>query len=244
MGKLNQFQLTLLIAAARDAGGIALLPKHPTPRHRQHIRELIDAKLVQETVATGKAPTWRHDTSGRAFALKITKAGFRLIAGAAVPDGKRGPTISRPIHPEQHRARQHSRPVANAADQAASSPSGPGNRPKQLVIAEHRGGAAPPKIPRPPTITKTAMLVRALRQPRGVTLAELCRKLDWQRHSVRAAISRHVRRHLRLDVAARIVKGRGRVLRVRRSASSPVAGVDRSQDSSSACCPIQGSCSV
>ena len=215
MGKLNQFQLTLLIGAARDAGGIAPFPKHLTPRQRQHIRELIDAKLVQETVATGKAPTWRHDTSGRAFALKITKAGFRLIAGAAVP----APASTRSVRHGKHgtamrHTGQRSRPERSTANPTASSSDGLGNWSKQLAIAKHRGGAAP-KISRPPTITKTEILVRALQQPRGVTLAELCRKLDWQRHSVRAAISRHVRRQLQLEVTARIVKGRGRVLRIK-----------------------------
>lgn len=67
--------------------------------------------------------------------------------------------------------------------------------------------------------TKTEILVRSLRRPNGVTIGEICRKLSWQRHSVRAAISRHVRRNLRLDVTAEIVKGRGRVLKVKEQAA-------------------------
>jgi Protein of unknown function (DUF3489) len=62
--------------------------------------------------------------------------------------------------------------------------------------------------------TKTALLVEMLSDPKGATLDALVKKIGWQPHSVRGAISGTVKKKLGLTVTSVTEKGRGRVYRI------------------------------
>ena len=72
--------------------------------------------------------------------------------------------------------------------------------------------AAPSSSVRPNT--KTALLVEMLTDPEGATLDELVKKIGWQPHSVRGAISGTVKKKLGLTVTSESEEGRGRVYRI------------------------------
>ncbi len=62
--------------------------------------------------------------------------------------------------------------------------------------------------------TKTALLVEMLSDPNGATLDELVKKIGWQPHSIRGAISGTVKKKLGLTVTSVAEEGRGRVYRI------------------------------
>lgn len=62
--------------------------------------------------------------------------------------------------------------------------------------------------------SKLGVLIAALRQPDGATLAELTQATNWQAHSVRGAISANLKKKLKLNVLSNVVHGRGRVYRI------------------------------
>ncbi len=66
--------------------------------------------------------------------------------------------------------------------------------------------------------TKTALLVEMLSNPNGATLDELVRKIGWQPHSIRGAISGTVKKKLRLTVTSETEENRGRVYRIAKGA--------------------------
>lgn len=87
---------------------------------------------------------------------------------------------------------------------------------KQSKPKTKRQNKKPPAAPntsvRPDT--KTALLVEMLSDPNGATLDELVKKIGWQPHSVRGAISGTVKKKLGLTVTSETEKGRGRVYRI------------------------------
>lgn len=72
--------------------------------------------------------------------------------------------------------------------------------------------AAPSGLVKPNT--KTALLVEMLTDPEGATLDELVKKIGWQPHSIRGAISGTVKKKLGLTVTSGTEEGRGRVYRI------------------------------
>ncbi|MFZ1991147.1 MAG: DUF3489 domain-containing protein [Alphaproteobacteria bacterium] len=209
MPRLSQFQIEMLVAAARRADGLAPFPRNPTRRQSRLIADLIVSNLLQVRVSTGNTPCWRRDGLGRPLCLKITRQGFRLIAGATVRPNR--PTKSATRDNQEHSA-QPDFPILEAIAQ-------PQPRPRKLIMRSRHGAAAEPQ---PQNVyktkhrsTKMKILLNSLQHPDGITISELCQKLDWQRHSVRAAISRQIRRRLRLTVTSETIKGRGRVLKVK-----------------------------
>lgn len=87
---------------------------------------------------------------------------------------------------------------------------------KQSKPKTKRQNKKPPATPntsvRPNT--KTALLVEMLTNRDGATLDELVKKIGWQPHSVRGAISGTVKKKLGLTVTSATEEGRGRVYRI------------------------------
>ncbi len=61
--------------------------------------------------------------------------------------------------------------------------------------------------------SKQSLLIALLRRPEGATLEEIAALTGWQRHTIRAVISRTLRRRMRLDVS-QAQEARGRVYRI------------------------------
>lgn len=62
--------------------------------------------------------------------------------------------------------------------------------------------------------TKTALLIQMLSEPKGATLDELVKKIGWQPHSIRGAISGTVKKKLGHTVTSKTEENRGRVYRI------------------------------
>jgi hypothetical protein len=62
--------------------------------------------------------------------------------------------------------------------------------------------------------TKLDALIAALNRPTGATVADLMAVTGWQAHSVRGAISGHLKKKLKLQVTSKAIEGQGRVYRI------------------------------
>lgn len=74
--------------------------------------------------------------------------------------------------------------------------------------------AAAPATPVLRAGTKQAALISLLQRPEGASITEAAAALEWQRHTVRGAISGALKKRLGLTVAAEKVDGRGSVYRI------------------------------
>ena len=84
MIKLTDTQRNVLTSACERPDGIATRPATLNRSAAVKVAaKLIDQALVQEVPAKLGAPVWRLDEAGRAFSLKILKAGRALVRAAA-----------------------------------------------------------------------------------------------------------------------------------------------------------------
>lgn len=67
--------------------------------------------------------------------------------------------------------------------------------------------------------TKLSQILTLLQRPTGASLPQLMEATGWQAHSVRGALSGHVRGKLKLDLLSEKVDG-GRVYRIAESAQA------------------------
>ena len=83
--RLSYTQHMVLASACAHADGLATRPTQLKPAQAVKVlATLVEAGLVREVRARAEAPVWRHDEQGRAFAVKILKAG-RQVAAASQP---------------------------------------------------------------------------------------------------------------------------------------------------------------
>ncbi len=76
MLKLSDIQLNVLFSAARHEAGLAARPDGMKSAAAARIAaNLMQAKLVREVSAKADWPIWRKDSDGKAYSLKILKAG-------------------------------------------------------------------------------------------------------------------------------------------------------------------------
>lgn len=97
------------------------------------------------------------------------------------------------------------------------TPDGEGDSPANIgeTTASVQAAVRPPAGTNlPKDSSKLGILVAALRQPDGATIAELTQATSWQAHSVRGAISGNLKKKLKLTVVSDMVEGRGRVYRI------------------------------
>jgi Protein of unknown function (DUF3489) len=87
---------------------------------------------------------------------------------------------------------------------------------KTMTAIHMRAAEAPtPKVPRPRTGTKQAMLITLLQATDGATMEAIIAATGWQAHTVRGAISGVLAKKLGLDVTSAKDEDRGRVYRIR-----------------------------
>ena len=73
--------------------------------------------------------------------------------------------------------------------------------------------AKPPKVATKPT-SKIGQLEAMLRRSEGATIPQLVKALDWQAHSVRGAMSGHLKKKQGLAITANKAEGEERVYRI------------------------------
>jgi hypothetical protein len=62
--------------------------------------------------------------------------------------------------------------------------------------------------------TKQAQLIDMLKKPKGATVEEIAKAMDWQQHIVRGAIAGALKKKLGLTVISEKIVGRGRTYRI------------------------------
>ncbi len=92
MIKLTSSHLAILASACRRDDALAILPNDlkPTAAAKAGLK-LVELGFVREVRAKGNMPTWREDEQGRAYSLKILKAG-RVAVQAITPAPELAPT--------------------------------------------------------------------------------------------------------------------------------------------------------
>lgn len=84
----------------------------------------------------------------------------------------------------------------------------------------------------PPEASKLQIIIALLQRPEGAVIDELASATNWQKHSVRGAISAALKTKRGLVVSSDLVEGRGRVYRIETPGGrpdgqpAPVANVD------------------
>jgi hypothetical protein len=124
--------------------------------------KLVKLGLAREIHAKHGAPIWRRDEAGSAFALKLTAAGLKAMAGNAESEEptKLGEASQPQLVPE----------AKNGAD------------------LDDVGRHAPTSTPRDGS--KLALIIELLRRADGAPIADLTQATGWLAHTTRAAITR------------------------------------------------------
>ena len=164
MTKLTNTQVAVLASACQHEEGFATRPTSLRPAAAAKVSaRLIELGLVREVRAKGDAPVWREDEQGRAYGLKILKAGRAAMpvdAAAASPLAQAEANASAP---------QDASPKASAypADDA-----------------EQTAASEPAKVG-----AKRALVIGLLQRGEGATIDDLIAATDWLPHTTRAALS-------------------------------------------------------
>jgi hypothetical protein len=192
--KVNDTQL-MLLSAAFQRHDHCLAPSASPKRSlvQRAVANLLEARLVKEIRAKAGAPIWRRDKeTGRAYALKLTAAGAKVIAVDGTP-------------PLQEEAERRVGQLVGMADPESE----PGSNPA-ATVSRPDGGAAPIPIP-PRNGTKVAEVIALLQRGDGATLAELVAATGWLPHTTRAALTGLRKRGYAID---RTHESRGSVYRI------------------------------
>ena len=161
MTKLTNTQMTVLISACGRTDGILIRPEALNRTAAIKVAaKLLDQHFVQEVPAKLGFPIWRMDEEGRAFSLKILKAG-RAIAqppsGSAKVVENMG-VETRPLSPTVQVKKQPARETA-----VINPASRPGSK-REVVLA-------------------------LLQRQGGASIGDLMAATGWLPHSTRAALS-------------------------------------------------------
>ena len=164
MTKLTNTQVAVLASACRNEDGLATRPTSLRPAAAAKVTtKLIELGLVREVRAKGDAPVWREDEQGRAYGLKILKAGRVAMpadapAATSLAQAEADASVPQDISPEAS---------ASTAD-----------------VAEQTATAEPAKVG-----AKRALVIGLLRRGEGATIDDLVAATDWLPHTTRAALS-------------------------------------------------------
>ena len=161
MSRLTATQLTILVAACAHDEGLAIRPDTLKPSAAAKlVAKLTEQGLLRELRAKGNMPVWREDEHGKAFSLKILKAGRTAVQAMAPPTNKaEGLTAdsSNEADGALMRSATELMPLANA------------------IIAKPG--------------SKRALLLALLSCEDGVTITAIMAATGWLPHSTRAALS-------------------------------------------------------
>ena len=165
MIKLTNTQVAVLASACQREDGLATRPASLRPAAAAKVAaKLIELGLVREVRAKGDAPAWREDEQGRAYGLKILKAGR-----AAMPADASAASS-----------------LAQADANASTTPQDDGSEANGSSAddAEQPAAAEPAKVG-----SKRALVINLLRRGEGATIDDLIAATDWLPHTTRAALS-------------------------------------------------------
>jgi hypothetical protein len=192
-------RVILASAGAREAGLVLPVPKSlklsPTERVPV-LRRLLAKGLLVERLSLPDEQPWVRAEDGTRTSLVIAPAGLEAV-GLGSDDGIRAPA---------------------AIDDAAPRPRGKAGAKQSSPKRASKAKAKPEPKPTAPApvgrVTKLDLLVGALRQRKGATIAELMEATGWQAHSIRGSISGALKKRMSLNVTSKTVDGRGRVYRI------------------------------
>jgi hypothetical protein len=193
-------RVILASAGARETGLVLPVPKSlklsPT-KLEPILRALLAEDLVLERPSLADEDPWVRSEDGGRSSLIITAAGLEAVGLGnsdkvteivADADTQRGKGKARAKQPSPTK-RASTKPTAKSA-------------PKTSEVASNG------------RTTKLDILIGALRQRKGATIAELMDATGWQAHSVRGSISGALKKRMSLNVTSKTVDGRGRVYRI------------------------------
>ena len=169
--KFNETQRALLGAAAQRGDQLVPFPDGGRlAAARRAAGALLAAGFAREVRARGDAPVWRRDEDGeRTFALKLTAAGTKEVAGVA---------NDRVSVPQQK---------TESDDETGSKPkTAPSSRRETIATATE---PQPAPIAAPRRGTKIDHVVKVLSRPEGATLAAIIKATGWLPHSTYAALT-------------------------------------------------------
>ena len=164
--KLTDTQLLMLSAAAqRQDRCIAAPPSLKGAAAHKIATKLVTAGLVEEIKAKRGAHVWRRDdTTGEAYALRLTATGLNAIA---VEEAE----------------------AVEAAAEFSPTPAGEVSR-KTKDHDVGAGSVAPPRaVAVPREGSKLAAVVGLLRREGGATIDQLAAAMGWLPHTTRAALT-------------------------------------------------------
>ena len=206
--KLSKTHIALLNSASQRDDRCALPPKGPKlTQARKAAAKLIEAGLLREVKAKKDAPIWRREEkTGHAYALKLTVAGIKAIAGErAIGDGAGE-------EPQRSEAKSGSGAAANVGTSTKSvEPDEREPRP-----------ATSPILGAPRAGTKISKIIAVLGRPDGATIGELIAATGWLPHTTRAALTGLRKRGYEL-ILDRSDRARGSIYRIaaKRATSDP-----------------------
>ena len=164
MTKLTNTQVAVLASACQREDGLATRPASLRPAAAAKVAaRLVELGLVREVRAKGEAPAWREDEQGRAYGLKILKAGRTAMPA----DASAASSLAQ-------------------ADANASTPQDAGPQASASIAddAEQPAAAEPAKAG-----SKRALVIGLLQRGEGATIDDLIAATDWLPHTTRAALS-------------------------------------------------------
>jgi len=177
VGRLADAALVVLSQAANRDDGM-VLPPPATMRARggaldKVLGKLLRQSLVEEVQVALPEQAWRLGEDGSRMGLKITPEGLKAIGVpvlAETQDRAQPPDAERKGPPRHMKWR-------------AASRASPGSK-----LPKTAPGA--PEAARVKPGSKQAILIEQLSRPSGATIVELTALLNWQPHTVRAALTR------------------------------------------------------
>ncbi len=196
MPKLTDTQLVILSAAAqRQDRAVLPLPKSLKIKGIAVTKTLDGLRkkgLLDEKPAARNVAAWREQEDGRRMILVITDAGLQAIGVDADEKTSKQPT------PTKTQAKK--RRGGTVRKPAAATPKG-----KKSQTAVRPG-------------TKQALLINLLKRKKGATIEAIVAALDWQPHTVRAALTRLRQKGLAIERARQEGGSRYRIAKSRKAA--------------------------
>ncbi len=148
--------------------------------------------LLEERPGTRNATAWREGEDGRRMILVITDAGLQAIGVDADEKTSKQPTPTK--------AQAKKRRGGTVRKPAAATPK---DKKSQTAV-------------RPDT--KQALLINLLKRKKGATIEAIVAALDWQPHTVRAALTRLRQKGLAIERARQEGGSRYRIAESRKAA--------------------------
>lgn len=194
MIKLTVMHLNILGPASGREDGLIKRPSNLRPAASAKVAaKLIERGLVREVRAKDDMPIWRTDEHGKAFSLKILKAG--RAAAESKAEAETDIQVEPPaVAVTLNAADAHPHPDGSAIVARSAAP----KKTRSLAPV----AVAPPLMPSVSTArqgSKREQVIALLGRPNGASMAELIAATGWLPHTTRAALSGLRKRDLTLE---------------------------------------------